>query len=188
MLREIEQTENEYSERAGRKKLAVINAQGGFTKKIEQLASFEDCFVRARFEIEQIPEDMKNAKTADDAEKVRLKRINTAMTALKRGLGLPDAKGKRTADVGNARAILAYYALGLKHYREAIQIGETFAHEDAQAAQAANAASYALQAYAQMIAVREERWKRARATCWTRPVARSTRWRMPRASRPTAAR
>ncbi len=186
-LADIEHGDNEYSERARHAKLTVIKEQGGFDKKIEDLKTFEDCFIRAQYEISQIEPEVKKVtsriepevkkfleagdkndlkrqdeakqlerKLVAEAEKVRQERIGVVLSALDRGLSMPDAKTRRSADVGNARAIQAFYAYNTKHYPACIKYGETFAHDDAQSAQAPTAAMYALQAYSEMLAAKEQ--------------------------------
>ncbi len=175
MLREVEAGDNEFSERARRKKLTVMKEQGAFDKKIEQLKTFEDCYVRAQFEMSEIErdvqkilhvEDKDRLKDPDaeakaekkrhlDAEKARQHRIDQVLTALDRGLALPEVRGKRSSEISNAHAYQAFWAWKARRFRDSIRYGETFARDDAQAGQAANAAMYALQCYSQMIRDKE---------------------------------
>lgn len=151
----VEHGDNEFVERARRKKLTVMKEQGSFAKKIQDLKSFDDCYVRAQYEMSLIAEEMKKTKTPDEQEKARQQRIEQVLAALDRGLGLPDAKGKRSPDIANARAIQAYFSLNTKRYRDCIRVGMALLKEDPRASQTANAAMYALQAYSQLIADHE---------------------------------
>jgi hypothetical protein len=163
LLKEVEQIENDFTDSARRLKIAIISDQGGFTRKIESLSTFEDCYVRAQHEIIATGEDPK----ADDkgvlpdplkVEALRKTRADTIISALRRGLTLPDARpdrGKVAAEVNNAKAMLAFYCLNRQRFREAIEFGEGFARDDPRSSQAALAAEYALQAYARVIGQRE---------------------------------
>jgi outer membrane protein assembly factor BamD (BamD/ComL family) len=163
LLKEVEQTENDFTDRARRLKVSIIAAQSGFKVPVAQLPTFEDCYVRAQYEIISMDEDAKPAKDGNKPDPKKLEemqkaRTETAIAALRRGLTLPDAKpvkGKATPEVNNARAMLAFYNLNQQHYKEAIDVGEGFARDDPRSGQAATAAVYALQAYAQLIARRE---------------------------------
>jgi hypothetical protein len=152
-LREVEATENDFTDRARRLKIAIIGAQGGFTRKVEELKSFDDCFVRAQYEIMEMGDDAKKLKGAE-LEKRRKERIETVLEALDRGLAMPEGK-KPSLEANNARAMFAFYALNMGKYQDAIRVGEAFARNDPRSSQAAMAALYALQAYSLMLAERE---------------------------------
>ncbi len=154
-LRELEQTENDYTDRAKRLKLFAMQKQGSFKKPINQLQSFEDCFERAQYEIMQIGEDAKKLK--DDGGKIdaaRKARMASAVEALRAGLKKPDARTP-SVELNNARAMLAYYLMNEGKYKEAIDVGESFARADSRPSQASVAAIYALLSYGQLMARRE---------------------------------
>ena len=154
-LSEVERTENDFTDRAKRLKIAAMDKQGLFKNSIDKLRSFEDCFVRAQYEQMQIGEDAKKYK--DDPDKLKAARkqhVDLIIQALQAGLKKPDAKSPST-ELNNARALLAYYLLDEGKYKEAIEVGEGFARRDPKPSQAATAAVYALLAYGQMIAERE---------------------------------
>jgi hypothetical protein len=163
LLKDIELTENDFTDRARRLKIAIIRGQGGFDHSVESLRTFEDCYVRAQYEVFSASEAAKPGKDgkqpdANQIEEIRKKHTEKAIEALRLGLRLPDAKpdkGKVSPEVNNAKAMLAFYCLNLKKYRDAIAAGEGFARDDPRSSQAALAAVYALQAYAQVIAERE---------------------------------
>jgi tetratricopeptide (TPR) repeat protein len=163
LLREVERTENDFTDRARRLKIAIIKDQGGFSRDVASLPTFEDCYARAQFEILSLSEDSKPAKdsTPPDGKKIdesRDARLDTVIAALRRGLSLPDATsdhGKAPPEVNNARAMLAFYCLNRHQYREAIEAGEGFARGVPRSGQAAMAAVYALDAYGQMLGRRE---------------------------------
>src|SRR5262249_50354904 len=129
---------------------------GGFTRKVATLKRFEDCYVRAQYEIYQMGEDARKAKSDEELEKARKARIATIMEALKRGLSLKDPLAKKMPmELANARAMLTYWALNSGELEEAIKTGEAFAREDPRASQASMAAVYALQAYSQLLAKKQ---------------------------------
>ena len=160
-LSEIERTENDFTDRAKRLKIAAMDKQGLFKNTIDKLRTFEDCFVRAQYEQMQIGEDVKKYK--DDPGKLkaaRKQRIGTIIQALQAGLKKPDARAKLetkspSTELNNARALLAYYLLDEGKYKEAIEVGEGFARREPKYSQAATAAVYALLAYGQLIAQSE---------------------------------
>lgn len=154
-LRDIERTENDFTDRAKRLKIAAMDKQGAFKDPIDKLKTFEDCYVRAQYEIMQIGEDAKKYKdNRDQIEGARKARIRDAITSLESGLQKPDAKTP-TTETNNARAMLAYYLMTEGKHKESIQIGETFARNDPRSGQAAMAAIYALLSYGEMLGQRE---------------------------------
>jgi tetratricopeptide (TPR) repeat protein len=161
LVRAIERTENDFTDRARRLKIGVIQKQGGFTRPVASLKGFEDCYVRAQFEILQMGEDARRAKDEKELEKARKGRVDTVIRALERGLAQPDAQTP-SPEVNNARAMLAFYCLGAGRYREAVRVGEEFARRDPRSSQAITAAVYALQAYVKMVAQREARFEDVR--------------------------
>jgi len=154
-LREIERTENDFTDRAKRLKIAAMAKQGAFKDPIAKLKTFEDCYVRAQYEIMQIGEDAKKYKdNKDQFEGARKARIQEAITALESGLQKPDAKTS-TTETNNARAMLAYYLMNEGKYKEAIRIGEDFARNDPKPSQASMSAIYALLSYGELMGQRE---------------------------------
>src|SRR5205807_1325891 len=71
VLRQVEQSENDFTDRARRLKIQIIAAQqGGFKEPVEKLKTFEDCYVRAQYELMEQAKDEKDAKP-EEAEKKR---------------------------------------------------------------------------------------------------------------------
>ena len=126
LLHKVEATENEYTDRARQLKFGVIKEQGGFGKPIESLTTFEDCFVRAQYEIYQMGQDAKTIKDDKELEAKCKDRGTKIMQALALGLKKPDAQ-KPSLDVNSAKAILTFYYLGAGKYADAIEVGEGFA-------------------------------------------------------------
>ncbi len=132
-----------------------MNKQGLFKEPIDKLKTFEECYVRAQFEVMEIGADAKKYKdNKDQLEGSRKARIAEAIKALQAGLAKPDAKGA-SPELSNARAMLAYYLMNEGKYREAIQVGETFARNNPRPSQAAMSAVYALLSYGQLLFQRE---------------------------------
>ena len=137
--------------------------------------TFDECYPCAQFEVmrigvegqelqalaEQIAKETDAAKKMQfqnefkskqqEVEKKREEHIDTAVTALERGLKNAEAVKKKGNDVSTARGMLALYYMYGRKYREAIRVGETFARSDPRSGHASRAAADALQAYSLMI-------------------------------------
>jgi hypothetical protein len=160
LLRDVEQEENEFSDQAKRLKIGVMAKQGAFTKKVADLKSFEDCYMRAQYESIQMGEETSKLTDPEAQEKVRKPRIDTILAVLELGLKQPeaqrDAKVKAPPEeVATARQLITQYHFYTKKYDAAIKSGEGFARADPRSGHAAVAAACALQSYAQLIADRE---------------------------------
>jgi hypothetical protein len=156
LLHQVELSENDFTDQARQLKINVIyKQQGGFTEPVAKLKDFEDCYVRAQFEQMEIAKDEKTIKNPDDLEKKKKEHLATITAALEKGLKLAKP-GEAPLELGNAKAMLAFQYLNAKKYAEAIGIAEPFAHGDPRSAQAAAAAAYALQSYAEMISHQEQ--------------------------------
>jgi hypothetical protein len=166
LLREVEQTENDFTDRARRLKLALLAEQGGFTGKVAALKTFDECFVRAQYEIGQAAEDARTIQDPAEREKRHKERVATILEALERGIRLAKAKPGTASvqELNDARVLLAFYCLGSGRLREAMAVGEDFARNEPRAASANLAALYALQAYSQVVARGEEALKNATGT------------------------
>ena len=162
LLKEIESSENDFTDKARQLKLAIMARQGGFSKPVAALATFEDCYVRAQYETAQMGKDGAEIKDTAALEAKRKERVNTVIAALERGLKLPDAK-KAAAEMNNARAMLAFYYLNSGQREKAVEVGEAFARTDPRPSQAATAAVYALQGYSQIVAERASKFEDVKA-------------------------
>jgi hypothetical protein len=154
LVRDIQATENDFTERAGRLKIAIIEEQGGFSRPVTFLNTFDDCYVRAQYEIAKMAEDAGKLKDPAERDAKSKQHMATVLDALARALRMPEAK-KATPDVNSARALYAYYALNAGRYKDAARVGEEFARHDPRSPQAALAAIYALDALGQDLARRE---------------------------------
>jgi hypothetical protein len=154
LLREVEEGENEFTERARRLKIAVLARQGVFKRPIKNLRSFEEFYVRAQFEDSEISRLAKEAKDFKEFQKKRQAHLDTLLDSLQRALSLPEVKKGKVPllELNRARLGLAYWSLVASKYRQAVAVGEGFARADPRSAQAAQAAIYALEAYPRLIA------------------------------------
>ena len=155
-FRQVEESENDFTDRARREKIDIIaKQQGGFKEPVGQLKTFEDCYVRAQFELIQQAKGEKEAKTPEDAEKVRKEHADVITAALERGLKLADESkaghGDEGLELANAKAMMTYQYMNAKKYREAVALGEKFAKNDPRSSQAAAAAVYVLLSYVAMV-------------------------------------
>ena len=154
-FRQVEESENDFTDRARREKIEIIAAQqGGFKESVEKLTNFEDCYVRAQYEMIQEAKGEKEAKTPEDADKVRQEHGPVIVAALERGLKLDEqakGRGDDLLELANAKAMMTYQYMNAKKYREAVAVGEKFAKSDPRSSQAAAAAVYVLLSYVTLV-------------------------------------
>jgi hypothetical protein len=152
----LEQTENDYTERAREAKLGILfTVSGGPKGDVGQLKTFEECYVRAQYEAWQIREEARRDPPDPKREEKVKERLQTVVAALSRGLSLPpDAKAPPTPphELLDARQMLAYAHWASGDYRQAVRVGEELARQETRASRAAWAGIYALQAYGQLVA------------------------------------
>ncbi len=160
LLSALAESENEFSDRARYMEISLIGLEGGFSKPVNQLDTFNQCYVRAQYEIMEMIEDSKKVTDPKELETKRTARVETILTALKRGLEKPDGIAKGGLKVNNARSMLAYYYLYSRKYPEAIRVGKQFVKES-NSGPAALAAAYTLQSYGASIAEREANLQKA---------------------------
>jgi hypothetical protein len=171
ILKTIENNENDFTDRARRLKIALIDRQNGFKVPLEQLKTLDDCFVRSQYEMGMTGKDLaalKEPKDTNDPEYAKYlkdrdaaikNRRDAAIKALEAGLARPDAKnpkGQYTAEANNVRLALAFTYLQAARFKDAIQAGEALALDDSKPGQAPTAAAYAVQAHAEYLAARAQ--------------------------------
>jgi len=154
----LEQTENEFTQRAHLGKLRIILTRSEERSKgdIGKLKNFQECYIRARLEIARMSEDEKELAKKDPAKlsQRRRRHYRDMIAALTRALDLADAKTPE-ADRTEARSVLAYAYLATGQPYPAAVTGEFLAHSEAKSGRAATAAAYALEAYSQIISEEE---------------------------------
>jgi hypothetical protein len=150
LFKDIEQTENEYTNQARMLKLGVLEAEGGLEKDVSKLTNFDDCWLRAQWEAKQLGEALKDPKNAGKHKEISDAHFKTIVEALNKGLKLV---GQKTPpeDVNNARAFLAYAYLTKEDYPAAVKAGEELAYAPSRTAQSSKGATYALMAYTQLV-------------------------------------
>ena len=176
----LAETENEYTDRARRMKIILIRQEGGFSKAVSDLKTFDECFVRAQYEIMMMGEDAQKIKDPKERETKQKEHVKTLLAALERAITMP---GKSGNDVNNARAMLTFYNLTSGKFNDAIRIGRKFA-EESRSGPAALAAAYDLQAYGASVD-REQRGRaqeRARRRVHRRPGEQYRRGDLPQTS------
>lgn len=160
LFRQLEQSDNDYTDRARDRKVRIIFAsQGGPVGDVSKFTTFEDCYVRAQFDIFQLQEDPKEIKDPKELEKKRKERLATIVTALTRALKIAET-GKPVKvperDVLTATAMLAYVHYSTSDWPQAIKVSESLVYGKSGTAQAPVAAVYALESYAQLLADAEK--------------------------------
>jgi hypothetical protein len=150
LLRDLEQSENEYTNDARLLKLTVIQEEGGLDQPVAKLTNFDDCWIRAQWEAHLLDKDAKDAKDPEERKKKTDAHFQTILEALTKGLKLVGPKTP-PEDLNNARAFLAYTYLTKEDYPAAIKAGEELAYTRPRPAQASKGATYALMAYTQLV-------------------------------------
>jgi hypothetical protein len=94
LCQELERFENDYRIVAFRLKIKTIAAEGGFARKITELRTFDDCYVRARYEADVMEEELK--KYRDDPAKlpgIRKAGFANIIDALQRAIDFANRAG-----------------------------------------------------------------------------------------------
>ena len=121
-------------------KIKILMEQGAFSRKVEDLKTFDDCFVRAQYEVQQ-GEDEASKLTDPKASKAATdKRREVAIVALNQALKIDSAaKGAAKAlpdELNRAKQTLTYFLLEALRNEEAIKVGEDFARNQPNTPQA----------------------------------------------------
>ena len=95
---------------AARRSTSSPSSRAASRSRWRSSTNFEDCYVRAQFEMIQEAKGEKEAKTPDDADKVRKEHGPAITAALERGLKLADEskRGDEGLELANAKAMMAY--------------------------------------------------------------------------------
>lgn len=155
LFQELEQTENEYTEVARENKLNILLKVSTDASRgdISKLRNFEECYLRAQFEVALLNKAEKDGGPKLEAQ--RKEHLSNMLTALNRAFDLADAKVP-PQDFSDARYLLArtYFATD-DLYRAAV-VGEDLARTAPQANRAPAASTYALFAYLQLLTLDEQ--------------------------------
>jgi hypothetical protein len=136
--------DNDYTEKARNHRAAILVVLlGERAQDVSKLANFEECYLTAQVEAYEMTQGKPS-----DADKAR--RLSKIVAALKRGLALV-GKADLPRDVADARLMLAYaYLSGGEPYQAAV-LGEHLSRSGLAGRRGAEAAAYALQAYAAIL-------------------------------------
>ena len=159
-LRELEQGDHEFTDSARNLKIQIVRDQGVFQRKVEQLNTFEDCFIRAQVEAMEMDQDPAREKDANKLKALREQRSKLIIDSLVKGLDL-DLKSapalKATAwERGNARIFLAYFLDRSGQTEKAADVSEALCRNEPRAFQAEKAGILALQSLGQAQQEREK--------------------------------
>ena len=158
LCRELEHSDNDFREKAQSLLVRIVREEGGFTKKIPELATFDDCLIRALYEIYQLNElGRKKDLKPGDIEKQRQGHLHNVIDALQRSLALAEKNPARVplGEVNRARSLLTGYFLFTKRFQDAIQVGELAVRSRPPTREAADTAIYVLEAYSELITTRQ---------------------------------
>ena len=150
-LAELAAAENDYTERATQMNLDLSFQKMGTKTPVDKLQDFEQCYLKARYEMSRVQEVAAQMGKADpemakQLEEKRRQHLRTAIAAFRRALWLADAKTS-FSKLTDARFFLTYiYLMADDPYRAAI-LGEDLARARPPTKRSATAAGYALQAY-----------------------------------------
>ena len=97
LLRQVELSENDFTDQARRLKIQVIyKQQGGFNEPVAKLKDFEDCYVRAQFEQMELLKDEKDHQEPRRSGKEEKGPCGVITAALEKGLKLAKpGRGRR---------------------------------------------------------------------------------------------
>jgi hypothetical protein len=144
LFKDLADSDNEYTEKARNRRagiLVVLLAERA--QDLTKLTNFEECYLVAQMEAYQMSQEKLT-------EENKAKLLAKVVAALKRGLALA-VRTDAVRDVADARLMLAYaYLSGGEPYQAAI-IGEQLSRTNLAGHRGAEAASYALQAYAAIL-------------------------------------
>jgi hypothetical protein len=143
-FKDLADIDNEYTEKARARRagiLVVLMAEQA--QDVSKLKNFEECYLAAQVEAHELSQGQKPAEE-------KASRLNKLIGALNRGLTLA-GRGDAARDVADARLMLTYaYLTAGEPYHAAI-LGEHLSRSNLAGHRGAEAAAYALQAYAAIL-------------------------------------
>src|SRR5438094_1407112 len=163
LLNVIEHGDNDFSQEAHELRMQTIfqkssEISGG---DIAKLGNFQECYLRAQYEIHQMGEEGERARKAPppkqkELEGQRQKRLYSVIQALSRALDLVDDQVPEK-DQTEAQYLLTFAYLASDQPYQAAVFGEDLARRDSKSSRAVTAAGYALEAYARILAEQEQK-------------------------------
>ncbi len=148
---DLARADNDFTEKATQAALTIAFQRMGAKTPVAQLKDFDQCYLKARYEMAKVQESAAKMAKASPAERTELEKerkdhLHTAVAAFRRGLSLAGGKANYS-QLADARYYLSYvYLMADDPYRAAI-VGEDLARDPVPSKRAAAAAGYALQAY-----------------------------------------
>jgi hypothetical protein len=151
ILGNLAELDGDYSKRAAAMNLELAFLQMGENKPVEKLKDFEECYLKAQFELKKINQvEAKLAKAkAGEAEALRAehkKRMGAVIASFERGLELADAKTP-AGNLNEARFYLTVANQQAGRHEAAVAQGEQLARLKIPSKRSAAAAAYALKSY-----------------------------------------
>ena len=163
LLDAVEHADNDYSQEAHELRMQIIfkkssEISGG---DIAKLGNFQECFLRAQYEIYQLNEEGQQARKAPpaqqkDHETKREKRLDNIIQALSRALDMVDDQTSPKDQI-EAQYLLSFAYLAADQPYSAAILGEDLARRDPKSPRAAGAAGYALEAYSKILAEQQQK-------------------------------
>jgi hypothetical protein len=144
LYKDLADSDNEYTEKSRNRRAAVLVVlMAERAQDLSKLTNFEECYLTAQIEAFEMSQGKKS-------EEEKAKRLEKVIAALRRGLSLA-VRTDAPRDVADARLMLAYaYLTGGDPYQAAI-LGEQLSRSNLAGHRGAEAAAYALQAYAAIL-------------------------------------
>jgi hypothetical protein len=152
LFNELAESDSDLSEKANAQSLTISFIRMGETTPVEQLRDFDECFLKAYYEMGRLKDvvaKMEDAKGAalEKLEKQRKEHLETVVRAFSRGLTLADERTPppKKAD---ARYFLTFAYMSNGDLFRAAVSGEALARAQPPTKRSPTAAGYALEAYA----------------------------------------
>jgi hypothetical protein len=153
ILASLAESDSDFSRKAQQLDVMISLKQMGENKSVDKLKDFDECFLKARFEmskVEQVGQQLK-AKPGDAAlEGERKQHLKDVIAALDRGLTLATPKTP-PSQVNRARYFLTVTYLLTGEPEKAAEQGELLARAKQPSKWSSQAAGYALQAWANLV-------------------------------------
>jgi hypothetical protein len=158
----VEHADNDFSQEAHELRMQAIfqrssEISGGEIAKLEK---FQECYLRAQYEIHQMGEEGEQARKSPskqkESEAQRQKRLHNTIEALSRALELVDDQ-TTPKDQTEAQYLLTFAYLASDLPYQAAVLGEDLARRDHKSPRAVTAAGYALEGYSRILAEQEQK-------------------------------
>jgi hypothetical protein len=145
LCKELERSENDFVDKARQLQMTIVKAEGGFTRDIKTLNSFEDCLIRARYEASLLAKEKDNEGRKKGFQKI--------ISILERGLDLNSKASTKApaSEINQALAMLSGYYLFSEAFDKVIQTGEPVARSKPATAQTGTVAMYVLEALGEKV-------------------------------------